>query len=257
MISRYRISVGGVQMDSLDDNLLILDISYSPPERETRKFTNAILDGYDVGETKVTGRTITVTFELHEYDVAKRNALCQKVNNWAKAGGNLVTNDRAGQYLKNVICDQYADIESARDWTKPLTIVFTTTYIPNWQSNSETTRTLTGKNVTGVFALDGNTGESLVNVTATAQETVTSIKLTVGSKTLEFTGLSVTNGQTIVVDYLRNRYLRVRANGTSVLTKLKASSSDNLTAECGKSTNISVVADGRVSAVFKARGCWL
>ena len=85
---------------------------------------------------------------------------------------------------------------------------------------------------------------------------MTSLKLTVGSKTLELTGLSISTGQTIVIDYLRNRYLRIRANGSNVMQKLKATSSDNLTAACGKTTSIVVIADGKVSAVFKARGCW-
>ena len=256
MISRYRISLNGVQMDSLDDNLLILDIKYTPPERTVLKYTTANLDGCEMKDLKIIGRKIAVVFELHEYDTVKRNALCQKVNNWAAGGGTLMTNDREDQRLLNVVCEQYADIDSVKDWTAPITMVFSTTYVPNWVSNDETSKTLTGKNVTGNMNLDGNIGEALVSVTATAQESVTSIKLTVGSKTLDLTGLSVATGQTIVVDYIKNRYLRIRANGGDVMPKLKATSSDNLTAECGKITGIGVVSDGRVSAVFKARGCW-
>ena len=256
MTTRYRISVGGVQMDTLDDNLLILDISYGAPEKEKKQYTTANLDGYDRGEEKILRRTVTVTFELHEYDIAKRNALCQKVNSWAAAGGTLITNDREGQRLQNVACEEQIDIGSVRDWTKPLSLVFSTTYNPHWVSNTEVTRTLVGKNVSGTMTLDGNTGSSLVKVTATAQAAVTSFKATVGDCTLELTGLSVANGQTIVVDYVRNRYLRIRANGSSVMAKLKPESSDNLRAECGKTTGIGIVADGKVSAVFTARGCW-
>ena len=256
MISRYRISVNGVQMDSLDDNLLILDIKYNPPERTVLKFTTANLNGCEMKDLKVIGRKIAVAFELHEYDTAKRNALCQKVNNWAAAGGTLITNDRENQRLLNVFCEQYADIDSVKNWTDPLTVVFSTTYVADWVSDTEVSKTLTGKNVTGNMTMDGNTGEALVSVTATAQEAVTSIKLTAGSKTLELTGLTVANGQTIVVDYIKNRYLRIRANGSDVMAKLKATSSDNLTAGCGKTTSIGVVSDGRVTAVFKARGCW-
>ena len=257
MTSRYRISVGGVELDSLDDRLLILDIGYSAPERETRKYSTANLDGIDIKETKVIRRTVTVTFELHVYGIAERNALCQAVNAWAAAGGTLITNDREGQRLVNVVCSQFAEIDSARDWTSPLTIVFETTYVPYWVSDEEVVRTLTGKNTTGIMALDGNTGEALVSVTATAQSAVTSFKATVGDKALVLTGLSVATGQTIVIDYIRNRYLRIRANGVNVQGKLvPAESSDNLTAECGKTSQIGIVSDGRVTAVFKARGCW-
>ena len=255
MRTRYRISVGGVHMDSLDDKLCILNIQYAPPERETKRHTNANLNGYDPDGEKIIRRTITVTFELHEYDIVKRNALCQKVNNWAAVGGTLITNDREGQRLYNTKCEQFVDV-SARDWTEPLTLVFATTYNPNWQSNAAVTRTLTGKNVTGTMDLDGNIGSALVSVTATAQANVTSFKATVGSYVLELTGLSVANGQTIVIDYIRSRYLRIRANGSNVQAKLKPASSDCLLAECGKTSSIGIVSDGKVSAVFSARGCW-
>lgn len=256
MRSRYRISVGGVQMDSLDDNLLILNIGYSVPERDVKKNSNGTLNGYEIGESYVSQRLITVTFELHIYDVAERNEVCQKVNNWAAVGGTLITNDRAGQRLLNAVCEQYADIDSARDWTAPLTIVFASTYNPYFVSNDEVTRTLTGKNVSGTMTLDGNVGSALVKVSATAQAAVHSLKLTVGDTVLELTGLSVATGQSVVIDYVHNRYLRIKANGSSVMSKLLPTSSDNLKAECGKVNSIGVVADGKVSAVFTARGCW-
>ena len=145
MRSRYRISLGGVQLDTIDNDLLILDIGYTAPEVSTPEHRAADLDGVDCGDKYFSKQTVTVTFELHIYDVAQRNAVCQKVNEWAAAGGTLVTNDRAGQRLWNTRCDKFASIESARNWTDPLTLVFTTTYLPFWVSNEDKTLTLTGK----------------------------------------------------------------------------------------------------------------
>ena len=257
MRSRYRISVGGVHLDSLDDNLLILDISNTQPDRNIKKQTVANLNGYSVADTQVGQQSVTVTFELHIYEVAKRNEACQKVNEWASKGGTLVLNDRNGQRLYNVICEQYADIQSARNWTDPLTVVFSTTVNPYWQSSTPKTLTLTGKSASGTLVMDGNTDSANVGVTVTASAVVNSLQIKVGSTILKLTGLNVPAGKQVVVDYVGNRYLRIRANGSSVMTKLDPTSSDLLQAKCGASNAVSVTSNAKVTSVFTARGCWL
>ena len=266
MRSRYRISVGGVQMDTLDNNLLILDIRYSGLQRDIKTQQTANLGGLVVSDTYDASNKVTVVFELHIYDIAKRNEACQKVAKWAEAGGSLVTNERSGQFLRNVVCEQFPTIESAKNWTDPLTVVFSSTYVPYWVSSSESTRLLTGKNVSGTLKLDGNTGYSLIGVTVTALERFTKLQLTVGDTVLSLDGLDVAVNKQILVDYANYRYLRIRrrtpsgdtfTDYVSMLSKLDPSSSDNLRAPCGSSTKVAVVANGRVSAEFSGRGCWL
>ena len=254
MRTRYRISVGGVQMDSLDENIAILDISNPQPDRSRKTTTAANLDGIDLGDEYVGRQTVTVTFELHIYDTKKRNAALQKINAWAKAGGTLAINDREKQHLENVVCEQYASMDSVRDWTAPLTLVFGTTYVPYWVSDTAVTRTLTGKSATGTLAVNGNTGSALVSATVTAAANVSSVQLACGSFKLKITGLSLANGEKLVVDYIRNRYLRIRANGASVMGKLDPASSDNLMAECGKTATVSVTANNKVTAAFTTKG---
>ena len=261
MITRYRVSFGGVQLDSLDDNIAILDVQHTQPSRVVRKMTTANLDGYDIGETKVGQRTVTVTFELHIYDIKERNRVCQAVNAWAAAGKTLIVNDRENHRLENVVCEQFADIDSVRNWTDPLTLVFATTSNPYWRSVDAVTRTLTGKGVSGTMTLDGNVSSSLVGVEVTATTAITSMQITVGSSTLKMTGLTIATGQKVVVDYLKDRYMRIKGNGSSIMAKLDPTSSDLLLAECGKSTSIGVSAYNgsssvKVTAVFTARGCW-
>lgn len=266
MRTRYRISVGGVHMDTLDDNLYILDIQHSGLQRDLRTQTAANLGGMIVSNTYDGGNKVTVTFELHIYDIAKRNAACQKVAQWAAAGGNLQTNDRSGQFLRNVVCEQFPTIESARNWTDPLTVVFTSNVTPYWLSNTQKTRSITGKNVSGTLTLDGNVGSSLVTVTVTAKERFTTLQLTCGSTVLKLTGLDVAVNKVVSVDYTSSRYLRIRmgtmVNGTftsesSLMSKLDPSSTDNLLAKCGASTTVKVVANGKVTAEFSGRGQWL
>ena len=244
-------------MDSLDSNLAILDVQFSEPKRNDTTQRVANLPGYTVSDTYVEDLTVTITFELHIYNIADRNAACQKVNAWAANGGTLTTNERPGQYLQNVRCVKFANINSSKNWTDPLTIVFSTTNSPYFRSNQQKTLTLTGKNTSGNLVLDGNTSESLVSVTATAAQTVKSIQFTVGSTTLKLTGLNIPASKQIIVDYTGNRILRIRGNGSSIMARLDPSSSDNLLAKCGASTKVSVVSDGKVTAVFAGRGCWL
>ena len=259
MRSRYRISVSGVQMDTLDNDLLILDIQHSEPEFAITGNRNANGDGYDViaDEAYFMKTTVTVTFELHIYDVAQRNAVCQKVNAWAAAGGTLTTNDRAGQRLWNTRCEKFASIASAKNWTDPLTLVFATTYIPYWLSNDEKKLTLTGKSAKGKLKMDGNIGEAQVRATVTAEANITSFQITAGDKTLKLTGLSLASGKELVIDYVRNRYLRIRADGKSVMANLDKASSDLLTIPCGAESQISISANNKVTAVITARGRWL
>lgn len=256
MKGRYRVSLNSVHMDTLNDNLLILDVAYSTVGKQVRESQNANLDGYDVVNTIYDRQTVTISFELHIYDVAKRNAACQAVNAWAMAGGTLRVNDRTGQHL-TVVCQETASIESARNWTDPLTLVFVTTGQPFWESDTEKTLTMTGAKPSGSITLDGNVGNALVSLTATAKAAISSIQVTVGSTTLKFTGISVPNGKTFVISYTKGRYLKVTANGSSVLAKLDPSSSDNLLAPSGKKTTITASASGSMTFVFTARGLWI
>lgn len=258
MVSRYRISLNGVDMDSLDEeNLLILDIGYSEPGITPMTIRTANLDGYDYNAPYFEKQLVTVTFELHAYDTEQRNALCQMVNAWAKGGGILRTSDRPGQQLRDVRCEQYASIASVRNWLDPLTLVFSTTYNPYWQSEDVKTLTIGGAYATGSLTVDGNISESLINANITAEGVVNALQLTVGDKTLKLTDLSLANGGKLIVDYVNERYLRIRQNGASVMNKLNPSSSDVLSIPCGATKNVTITANNRVTAVITARGLWL
>ena len=257
MTSRYEVTLGGVKLSSIDKNLLILDVAYSGVETNMKTYTAANLEGYDISRTYYGKQTVTVTFELHIYDTAKRNEALQKVNEWAgTARKTLQINDRKNQYLA-VRCTQYAAITSVKNWTDPLTIVFETDYIPFWMSSTQKTLTLAGSKPSGTLKMDGNVGNALVTIEATAKVNITSFKATVGSTNVEIKSISVPSGNTIVIDYIRERYLRVRANGSSVMSKLATTSTDRLLAPCGANTSVAIAASGNVTATIKARGLWL
>lgn len=255
MRSRYRIALNGTHLDSLDKNILILDIGYPPMEKQINQNRIALLDGYDFDDEYLEKQTVTVTFELHIYDVAERNKACRKVNEWASAGGVLTTNDRDDQILDYVRCEQYASIESAKNWTDPLTLVFATTYVPYWQSASVKTLKLSGKTPSGTLKMNGNTGYALVSVEAVANANITKYSVTVGDTKIELEGLSIPNGKKLIIDYINGRILRIRADGKSVI--MKPTSSDLLLAKCGANSKVSISANNKVTTTITARGLCL
>ena len=276
MIGRYRVSLDDVQMDELipqkevtiktdeeekviylDNGIIIHDVEYTPLEQEIQQNTVANLDGYDIAKINNVQRTVTVTFELHMYDTVERNKACQTINAWAKNGGKLRINDREGQYLL-VVCKQFVDVLSVRDWTKTLTLVFTTTIVPYWLSDEPSVLTLVGANQSGMLNLDGNFGFSPVSIEATATTWGTaSFKATVGSTVISLTGISLSPGGKIVIDYPNIRYIRVLVSGGSAISKVAASSSDRLLAECGKSTKVTITSPSPLRTTVQARGQWL
>lgn len=257
MTSRYRIALGGVQLDSVDKNIVITDIRYNTLKSEIQRISTGNLDGFVVSGEQLTERLVTVTFMLRIYDTAKRNEACMKINEWASAGGTLTTNDRAGQRLHYTKCIQFASIESVRNWTDPLTLVFSTTSLPYWRSNNQVTKILSGKSAIGKLVLDGDVGYAPVEVTVTAKEAISSLQLKAGDTILKLTGMNIPANKTVVVDMINGmRHLRIRGNGASVMGRLDPASSDYLRAKCGDSTDISVTASGKVSAEFSARGWW-
>jgi hypothetical protein len=258
MISRYRVSLGGVQMDSLDSNLRILDVGYSAPDEHITASRVANLDGFSYNNKYTEKQAVTITFELHIYSIADRNEACQKVNAWAAAGGNLTVNERDGQFLYNVRCEQYATIASARNWTDPLTITFSTTSIPYWISSTAKTLTLTGTAEAGTLVMDGNIGNALVSATITASSnTVTSLQVTAGSTSITLSGLSLAATKSLVIDYINGRYLRIRQDGVDAMSKMTAGSSDVLCIPCNATSYLEVIADNAVTTVFTVRGRWL
>lgn len=258
MISRYRMSLDDVQLDSFDDRICILDIAYSELEKTDKTFITANLDGYDSNDAYVSRQTVSVAFELRVYNTAERNAIVQRINKWVCDGNEhvLKTNDREGQSL-TVVCDKGISIHSVRNWLDAIVITFVTKTNPYWESITPKTVTLTGKNSKSTLKMDGNTKDALVSVDITTVDVVSSLRIVVGSTNLEFKKLSVGKNKKIVVDYLKNRYLRVRADGQSIMGKLQTSSTDNLKAKCGVNNSVSIVSDGRITAVLSGKGLWL
>lgn len=257
MISRYEAYMDGVALSSISEKLLILDIAHTPPQIENRSVQLAKRHGLYVYDRYKASASVTVTFELHIYDIAERQQVCQEVARWAM-GKVLQTNDRPSQRLR-VVCDTPPVIESAKGWTQPINMVFSGYIVPFWEDAIPSSKLVTGD--TGTLYVPGNVPSSIartvVEVSVVPDATITAITLGCGDTSISLSGISVSSAQTLTIDYDEQMNLRIRRGTTSYLNKRTAASSDDLLAVCGAVNALSVTAASSVNATFKARGLWL
>lgn len=254
MISRYQVSLDNNDMAELDDNLLILNVSHDEPKKIIDTAQLGSGDGLYIAREHKERASVTVTFELHHYSIKKRQEACQKVVAWARKGGMLRVNDREGQFLR-CICESFPYVNSVRDWTAPLSITFTAYGLPYWQEDEATILTLTGASASGTLKVPGNADDARVEVFIVPKNTLTNIKITVGSTSISLEGISVASNSSVDI-YYDSDVLKILSGKKSLLANRTGASSDDLMAKCGGNTSVSVTANVSVTATIMARGCW-
>lgn len=261
MRTRYRFSMGEVALDQLiqedyPDKLWILDISYAEPAISRSVETPANRDGGIITKEYRQKASVTVTFGLYIYDTAERNAACDRIKSWAKAGGNIRTNDKPDLVLQNAVCEQYPEIDSAKNWTDPLTMTFSAFTFPYWQDFNATTKTLSGTKTSGTITVPGNADYTNPTVSITANAAVTWFEVSTDATTIRVNA-SLAKNETATISYNSKGYLQIRRGTTSILSSRSANSADELRLPCGKTSTIKINASARITATFTARGAWL
>lgn len=248
MISRYEAWIDGVALSSVDPSIYVLDIQPGGNNPGVRTNKVAGRAGARVTKKSFESLPVNILFEIHEYNTAKRQAVCDKIKSWAN-GKILTVSDRPDQQLR-VVCENYP-VATAKDWTSPLTVGFVGYNPPYWENRSETViRTSSSKSA----FMPGNAPETLVSATITVGASISSLTVTTGSKSLVLT-VSAVSGDKIYIGYDENNILYIKKNTTSILDK--RTGDDDLSVPCGVFSEFSVTASGSVTAEFRARGCWL
>lgn len=256
MISRYEAFMNGVALSTICEDLAILDIEYESPAKNAKTAVLAKRNGSVITQERYENGTVTITFELHLYSTAERMLACQKVAEWAMIGGILKTSDRPGQRLR-CICEQPPIITSAKRWTDPLSVVFSAYVIPFWEEDIPAKKTISTADSGAVLYVPGNVGEALADVTVSPVAAVTSVTVTAGDKHITLSDINIPAEQAIKLYYDDNAILHIESNGTSLLNKRTADSSDDISFPCGKRTAIGITASATATATFSARGLWV
>ena len=96
----------------------------------------------------------------------------------------------------------------------------------------------------------------MVEATITANVAISdgTITLTVGSRTLQLTGITLAQDATIVISYDDEMIQSIKSGTTSLLAY--RSGADDLIAECGRNNTVSFTASASCDVEFRAKGCW-
>ena len=254
MRSRYDVYLNDIALSSLHTDLQVLDISYSAPNVKNVTYSLAKRDGLKLARRYVETASVTISFELHIYDTHKRQTALQDVNQWAAKGGILRTSDRQGQMLR-CVCTNYPTINSAMRWNDALSITFTAFSYPYWQSITAATLTLTGTSASDTVYVDGSADGTYVEAQITANASLSSVTLTVGSYSITLSGLNIPANGVIRLTYDSDMIQSIVYGEASLLDK--RTGADDLIAECNAYNTMSVTASASVTCVFTARGAWL
>lgn len=254
MISRYEATLNGIAMSTISPDIYIQDIQYQPPRITNTSITIANRQGSNINKRYTDKASVAIYFEIRAYSIAQRQAVCSKIVNWAKKGGILRINDRIWQRLR-CICETFPVITSVRNWTESLQIVFSAYDLPYWESVTPSELQLSGTTGSGTLYVPGTYDSSLVEVTAVAGGSLSSISFTANDYTLSLTGLSVSSGQMIKIRYNDRMIQSIKVGNTSLLTK--RSGADDLKALCGETNSFQFTANVTTDVTFSTRGLWI
>ena len=253
MISRYNAWMDGIALSSINGDLYVRDIISEAVNIVSNAAKPAAGLGAYVSTRSRDALRVTLEFELHIYDPAARQKACIEVVKWAN-GRELRVSDRPGQILK-VICDDPPAISSALRWTDTLAVSFLAYETPYWVD--DVPKAVSVNNSSGTLWVPGNVPETLakakVDATVTATASVTSVTVTAGDTSITLSGISLSNGDTVVFSHDDNGILSIKKGATSLLDKRTAASSDDLEVPCGKASTFSSTR----KCAFSVKGMWL
>ena len=179
--------------------------------------------------------------------------MLRTVRAWAEKGGVFTSTDRPGLQLQ-VVCSSMPGV-SAKDWTAPLTLSFTTTRCPYWEDKDVVSVSANG---TVTLKAPGTVDYVPVDavITNSTPETLTQLTVCCGSTQMIFNDISLPPNNMLMILY-SNHTLLAMINGMSVLPCRTPASSDLLLAPCGKGTTAYATSGQTLQATFSVRGRYL
>lgn len=264
-VSRYDVRFNGYGITNNSAKILVLDVSHHSPDLSYETYRLAKRHGSRVYQNYYASLSVTITFQIREYDVMKRQGICDSVNKWAKGAGYLYVNDRNSQTqgsqtvrMKRLrcVCTKFASVESVRNWLDPITMEFTAYALPFWENNDTTTKTIS-ESTSGTTSVNvpGSVDGAFFEVTATpASGTLTTLSLTANGRTMSFSGLSIAAGNSLTITYDPLMVQSIGSGATSLLNK--RTGVDDLIAFCGNNS-LGMTADVSTSVTFSVRGLYI
>ena len=260
MILKRRASLGGVQLDSLDNRILISGIDEAAG-RDSITGAGGGGDGQRITKKKRESLDVTIRFtmKIRNDDMAAREALLQKVIGWAAPGGWLKVGSRPGQQLM-VTLAQAPGSGDMFNWANEFTLVFRAYSVPFWMESTAVSAK-SGVSSSGSMQIDvpGN-AESVAGavIENRSGKTINKLTLKVGESEIQFADLNLGGTDTLYIEHTIRpeiAFFRARTgNGGSVMAK--RSGADDLKVKPGVN-EISFSADRAVAVTVNVRGRYL
>ena len=253
---RYDVRLNGISLNDFGEDVIITDIvEDEPSEVETVQSMPYANRSYYAGRVR-DGLSVTVTFAIRAYGIIQRTDIYSRIAKWASKPGFLEINDRTGQRLY-IDAAKLPSVGSVRNWTDTVSIQFMAYSKPFWEGcfvamASQATATTSAS--MALFA-PGNAESCVLDAKITATTAITSLTISCGSDKFIITA-SVPPGQVIEISHTDDGYLRITANGQSVLANRSADSADEIRLVPGASNAVSITANGQFTATISTRGAW-
>jgi hypothetical protein len=260
MILKRRVSLGGVQLDSLDNRIIITGIDPAAGRENISATGNAAGNGQ-----RITGRrrdtldvTVKFTMNIKNNDMAAREELLEKILGWAAGGGWMRIGSRPGRKLL-VTPAQLPGSGDMFNWASEFTMVFRAYSVPYWMDDEATE---TGGNVvsSGSFGLEvtGNT-QSVADLKIENKSgmTINKITVSVGGNQMVFSDLNMGGNDVLTIDHAQTNekfYFRAKMAGKSVLAK--RTGANDFYVKPGANT-VTFSADRAVKVTASVRGRYL
>ena len=257
MILSRRVALGGVNLDTLHERIVIRSIDTGVPKESL----NAVNRMGGFGQ-RLTGQhwetmDVTVAFgiDVPKSEMALRRSIWEDVITWALKGGWLTVGHMPNRriYIDKAVLPSSGDLWN---WTDDFSITFRAYNMPYWQDVNPNAVAERGvSSWAGTLGVPGHF-RTVADVTFrnTGGSSMTSFSITCGGSTLSLTGISLANNSDLVISHGTDGLLRITAGGVSVYNKLTAESADDLymnpgtaaiSMTAGKAGNVTVSCYGR------------
>lgn len=248
MRSRYGFRLNGVDISDIAPEVIVLDIAYNAPVRDLKTTRLAERDGQVLTGIVTSSQSVSVFFEIHTQDILLRAQVLESVRCWAASGGWLTTDDMNGKRL-GVVCESLPALSSSLKWMQRLSATFTAYACPFWEDEIPMNVVIQGNGSKTIY-VPGYAAPAGVEVIVTNAGTsaISSVTISAGDTYMTFSGLALAAGKALRIGHDARGLLDASIDGTGVLSRRTAQSSDELILEPGKSAAIAVSATGGTAA---------
>lgn len=203
MILKRRVALDGAYLDEVDDRIVVKGIAPDEGKYQESSSRTGGRDGTRITNRQRDSLDIKVTFAIRcgKREMAAREEILEAVGQWAAAGGNLTVNYRPERKIY-VRLEGFPAAGDPWEWTKDYTITFRAYGIPYWRDvNRTVVATAVGTTGSGTIGINGSVRSAAsVELTNLSGANMDMASIVVGGNTMQFAGLAMASGETLVID---------------------------------------------------------